>query len=177
MAINYAQIDSRSAFLSTDFGEEIARKWFGDESVNALPRYTRGPRKGKIKGAVTWSKIIRGGWVRTGRETASGSASGYVETRVGMIFDRKLHEINSDRFGTTIGKVIRDLDQEEAQRKIQQIVMMTCDSMLRYYEFKRTELEQVLLTADIKSDVIQIVQEKIAEYNEDIAILTKELQQ
>lgn len=60
---NYAQIDSRSAYLSTDFGEEIARKWFGDESVDSLPRYTRGPRKGKIKGAVTWSKVIRGGWV------------------------------------------------------------------------------------------------------------------
>ena len=54
---NYAQIDARSAFLSTDFGEEIARKWFGDEAVDALPRYVRGPRKGKIKGAVTWSKV------------------------------------------------------------------------------------------------------------------------
>lgn len=171
---NYAQIDGRSAYLSTDFGEEIARKWFGDESVDSLPRYTRGPRKGKIKGAVTWSKVIRGGWVRTGRETASGDASGYVENRVGHIFDRKLHEITSSRFGTHIGDVIRDLDAEKHREECNRNFVVRVDEDIRKYEMKRTQIESIILSSDV-DDILNILQEKIQEFNEDISMLLKDI--
>lgn len=171
---NYAQIDSRSAYLSTEFGEEIARKWFGDESVDALPRYTRGPRKGKIKGAVTWSKVVRGGWVRTARETASGDASGYVENRVGHIFERKLHEIVSSRFGTHVVDVIRDLDAEKYREDCKRNFIIRVDEDVRKYEMERTQIEAIILSSD--SDyIINILQEKIQEFNEDISILLKDI--
>ena len=59
---NYANIETQSAYLSSDFGENFARKLFGDEILDALPRYVRGKRKGKIKGRLTWHKCTRGGW-------------------------------------------------------------------------------------------------------------------
>ena len=162
---NYAQIDNRDAYLSTDFGEEIARKWFGDESVDALPRYVRGPRKGKIKGAVTWTKVLRGGWVRGG---------GYVESRVGHIFERKLHEISSDRFGTSIGRVIRDLDKEESQKQYIENTRRRIDEEIRKYDMERMQYENLILSG-LVDNVIYILQEKIKEYNEDIAVLCEDL--
>jgi hypothetical protein len=172
---NYAQIESRTAYLSTDFGEEIARKWFGDSVVDSFPRFVRGPRKGKIKGAVTWSKVVRGGWVRTARETASGSAAGYVENRVGHIFERKLHELFSDRFGTHVGKVIRDLDKEEAEAQYRSSICARIDTQMREIELERARIEAVILsgTAD---DHIQIFQSLISERNEDITALCEQLE-
>jgi hypothetical protein len=172
---NHAEIEARTAYLSTDFGEEIARKWFGDESVDSLPRYLRGPRKGKIKGAVTWSKVLRGGWVRTGRETAYGDASGYVEKRVGRIFDRKLHEIESSRFGTHIGRVIRDLEVEERKEQYRQSINVRVDEDIRKYEMERTRIEQVILSGEFDEHTA-IFQQLIAERNKDIAILCGEFQ-
>lgn len=107
---NYAHIADRSAKLSTPFGEEIARKWFGDAVVDSMPKFSRGPRKGLYKGMVTWSKVERGGWVRGDRETANGEATGYVETRVGHVFNRKLCHTVSSQYGDQVGDVVVDLD-------------------------------------------------------------------
>jgi hypothetical protein len=167
---NRAQIDYRTAYLSTDFGEEIARKWFGDESVNSLPRYTRGPRKGKIKGAVSWSKVVRGGWVSAGRETADGNYSGYVERRVGRIFDRKLHELVSDRFGTHVGDTIRDLDLEERQEEARRSINIRIDQDMRKIEMNRMLIEHAILSGMFE-DNTAVFQDLIAELNEDIAAL------
>lgn len=166
---NYAHIESRTAYLSTDFGEEIARKWFGHETVDSLPRYASGPRKGKIKGAVTWSKVLHGGWIRAGSET------GYVENRVGRVFDRKLHEIESSRFGTHIGKVIRDLEAEERKEQYRQSINARIDEEIRKYEMERTLLEQVILSGKF-DDRASVFQRMIAECNEDIAILCSQFQ-
>lgn len=165
---NYAQIDFRTAYLSTEFGEEIARKWFGNESVDSLPRYTRGPRKGKIKGVVSWSKVLRGGWVRS-------EYGGYVENRVGHIFERKLHEIHADRFGSNPGRVIRDLDKEESQKQYKQNFIRRIDEEIRKYDMMRTEYENLILSGLVDS-VKDILQKKIEECNEDIAVLCKDLE-
>lgn len=76
---NYARIENRSAYLSSEFGEDYARRLFGDEIIDALPRYVRGKRKGKIKGRVTWRKCVKGGWVKTGPYGGYGDANGYVQ--------------------------------------------------------------------------------------------------
>lgn len=60
----YANIIERDAWLSSEFGEDFARRIFGDEVVDGLPRYVRGKRKGAIKGIIRWDKVERGGWVR-----------------------------------------------------------------------------------------------------------------
>jgi hypothetical protein len=171
---SYAQIDSRTAYLSTDFGEEIARKWFGDESVDSLPRYTRGPRKGKIKGAVAWSKVVRGGWIRTGRETANSEASGYVERRVGRVFDRKLHEITSGRFGVELGRTIRDLEREENEKEYRRLMNVRIDKDMRNIEMERTRIEQVILSGKFDHN-IYIFQKLVQDRNEDIKALCEQM--
>ena len=59
---HYANVEERSANLSSDFGNELARKWFSDEMVDALPKITRCKNKGKAKGVLTWVNVKRGGW-------------------------------------------------------------------------------------------------------------------
>jgi len=56
-----AHIETKKAYLSTDFGESYARKIFGDELINKLPVITRGERKGKLKGYLIWDKVVSGG--------------------------------------------------------------------------------------------------------------------
>lgn len=65
--VNYANVQERSAKLSSDFGNELARKWFSDEMVDALPKLTRGKNKGKTKGFLTWVNVEQGGWYRGNR--------------------------------------------------------------------------------------------------------------
>lgn len=99
---NYAQFETREARLSSDFGEEMARKWFGDEVVDALPKYVRGKSAGKPKGFYVWTKVVRGGWVR-------GSYGGGVENRVGTIIERKLCKQESGPGGAFCGETIHSL--------------------------------------------------------------------
>lgn len=87
---HYAEFSENQAWLSGDFGESMARRYFGDEIVDSIPRYVRGKRKGKLKGQITWEKVTRGGWVRTGPYCEDGGASGYVERRVGKIIEAVL---------------------------------------------------------------------------------------
>ena len=82
-----AEFSSNHAWLSGDFGESMARRYFGDEIVDSMPRYVRGKRKGKLKGQIGWRKVTRGGWVRTGPYCEDYGASGYVERRVGKIIE------------------------------------------------------------------------------------------
>jgi len=84
----YAQTSENHAYLSTDFGEEMARRYFGDEIVDEMPRYVRGKRKGQLKGQICWTKVTRGGWVKTGAyDGEAGHGCGYVERRVGKVIE------------------------------------------------------------------------------------------
>lgn len=76
---NYAQCTTRTAWLSTEFGESWARKLFGDTIIDNLPRYLRGKRKGLIKGQIEWTKCTKGGWVKTG--PYDEQATGHVQAR------------------------------------------------------------------------------------------------
>ena len=89
---NYARICTRHASLSTDFGEGFARRRFGDSLFDALPEYSRGPRKGKKKGSIVWEKCEKGGWVSEGNY--HGDPVGHVEPR-GICYV----EINSEWHG------------------------------------------------------------------------------
>ena len=83
-----ADIDYRGGYMSSEFVEGMARRYFGDEIVGALPRYVRGKRKGQLKGFLQWQKVLKGGWVKTGPYDHDGMrASGYVERRVGKVIN------------------------------------------------------------------------------------------
>ncbi len=51
-----------TAPLSDDFGLSYATRLFGEAALADLPRYTRGPRAGSLKGYVLWIKAETGGW-------------------------------------------------------------------------------------------------------------------
>ena len=84
---NYADIQTREAWLSSDFGEQMARRYFGDEAVDSMPRYVRGKRKGLLKGQIQWRKVESGGWVS---DKSATNGRGYVENRRGKIIAAEL---------------------------------------------------------------------------------------
>jgi hypothetical protein len=81
-----ADFFTRSAYLSSDFGESFARKYFGEEVLKDLPRYVRGKRKGLLKGKVAWTRCTRGGWVGHWGG-AHEECGGHVEHRVNQIIE------------------------------------------------------------------------------------------
>lgn len=84
-----AKLTTREAPLFSEFGLAYATKLFGQETIDDLPRYQRGPKKGQIKAWLIWSKAESGGWmqqigvVRPGLVFAyiSGNAGGPVALR------------------------------------------------------------------------------------------------
>lgn len=64
MTVQRALFESKVAPLSTDFGRKIAAEKFGEQIVSTFPAFTRGPRKGLIKGFLCWTKCAVGGWAR-----------------------------------------------------------------------------------------------------------------
>ena len=89
--MTYAYIEERSAWLSSEFGEKMARHYFGDQVIDELPRYVRGKRKGQIKGKLCWLKVERGGWVHGFHSPVFGHVEGkYVERRKGSVIAARL---------------------------------------------------------------------------------------
>tara|TARA_Y100001972_G_scaffold27386_1_gene33681 strand:- start:5056 stop:5376 length:321 start_codon:yes stop_codon:yes gene_type:complete len=79
---NHAEITTKEAWLFSDFGAEYAAKVFPAEMIEALPRYVRGDKAGKIKNhLIEWDKVERGGWITGGQG---------VETRVGKVIRARL---------------------------------------------------------------------------------------
>ena len=90
MSVNYAEYYFRHGWMSNDFIENLARRYFGDEVVDSLPRYAKGKRKGQFKGLLQWSKVAKQGWCRTGGRTDDGYATGFVELRLDKIVSVEL---------------------------------------------------------------------------------------
>jgi hypothetical protein len=84
--VNRAEFSTRDAFLFTDFGEEMARRYFPEEKIESLGRFVRGKHKGRLRGKITWVKVTRGGWV----QVYPGLEGGYVEPRVGKVIEVRL---------------------------------------------------------------------------------------
>lgn len=78
-----AQTETKTAYLSDDFGRDYAMRTFGltlPEIEAIVGRYTKGQRKGRLRGALRWRKCIRGGWYATGPSAACGErTAGHVK--------------------------------------------------------------------------------------------------
>jgi hypothetical protein len=57
-----AKLIRRCSPISSEFGLTYATKLFGQETIDDLPRYVRGPKKGQIKAWLVWEKAESGGW-------------------------------------------------------------------------------------------------------------------
>ena len=66
---NWAQTQRYEAYLNTNWGLEQAQLLTGlnNDMIEAfVGRYSRGKRKGQLRGAITWTKVVRGGWSLSG---------------------------------------------------------------------------------------------------------------
>ena len=82
---NPAEYKVNKSYLSDDFGYSIAIKWFGQDAIDALPKYTKGKHEGKPMGLVKWIKVIKGGY-----DPQYYSNSGRIETRKGCVIGKAL---------------------------------------------------------------------------------------
>ena len=61
--VHYAKFNYKTASLASDFGFDLAVKWFGKETIDALPKFKRGKKVGKAKGTILWKKVFKGNFV------------------------------------------------------------------------------------------------------------------
>lgn len=64
MRVQRANYELKYAKLSTEFGEQMAARWFTPEELSHWPRMKAGKNKGKLCGIVEWKKVSVGGWHR-----------------------------------------------------------------------------------------------------------------
>lgn len=62
--VQYATTMQRSAALSSPFGYKVACEKFGPALIDAMPKVSKGPRKGALKGFIVWQATTEGGWSR-----------------------------------------------------------------------------------------------------------------
>ena len=79
-----ANYENKSAPIYADFVRPFLERRFDKAVIDTLfenlPCYSRGPRKGMLKGYLFWKKCHSGGWITTGQAYGDGpgSAQGYV---------------------------------------------------------------------------------------------------
>ena len=64
MSVQRAQVERCTAPLASEWGYRVACERFGQALVDSFPRFSRGPRKGALKGYLCWTKVAVGGWCR-----------------------------------------------------------------------------------------------------------------
>jgi len=72
----YARTEIKFAPLASDFGKSFVARRYGEAGAaliySLLPKFSRGPRKGLVKGYVRWTKVHSGGWVRNAYNISGG---------------------------------------------------------------------------------------------------------
>ena len=138
MKDNYAEFDTKKASLDTEFGYAKAMEWFGEEYINALPKYVRGPKKGMPKGFIVWKKVVRGGWVKT-------FGGGYVENRVNTIIERKLHKMESSQHGNFPGEMIADKESIDRAIEARKTRLSMLDERFRDESLQLSTVEAMII--------------------------------
>lgn len=62
--VQRAVYEVKSLPLSGEWAYKVACEKFGPELVDSFPRFTRGPRKGQLKGYLCYIKATVGGWAQ-----------------------------------------------------------------------------------------------------------------
>lgn len=63
----YARAENRSVYLNTPYGRSFVQRFLGldNDIIEAIVgRYSRGKRKGQLRGVVTFVRVTEGGWSR-----------------------------------------------------------------------------------------------------------------
>jgi hypothetical protein len=86
---SYASIQEHSSYLSTDFGLQLAVRKLdlsAEKIEELLGRYSKGKRKGELKGKLVWFKVAKGGWVKTGAYDYDAMQGNGFVARPGVTF-------------------------------------------------------------------------------------------
>lgn len=90
---NRFQSEFHEGFLNQRFVLDLAcrRLRLTEEQIEkAVGRYIRGAHKGQLRGKLTWHKVTKGGWVKTGAyDWDTNHAQGYV-VKPGITYAYKL---------------------------------------------------------------------------------------
>lgn len=138
MKVNYAEIDTKKSSLDNEFGYAKAVEWFGEELIESLPKYVRGPKKGMPKGFIVWKKVVRGGWVKT-------FSGGYVENRVNSIIERKLHKMESSQHGNFPGEMIADKESIDRVIEARKTRLVMLDEYFRDESLQLSLVEAMVI--------------------------------
>lgn len=64
MKVQRASYEIKTAKLASDFGVQMAERWFTAEQLALVPMLKAGKDKGKMRGIIEWKKVHVGGWQR-----------------------------------------------------------------------------------------------------------------
>ena len=91
--MSHAVIESRQGYINEEFIHDLAMRKLdltADELEQIVGRYSKGKRKGQLRGMLLWKKCVKGGWVKTGPyDQDAMQACGYVQ-RPGATWDYQL---------------------------------------------------------------------------------------
>ena len=76
-----AKIVKRYAYLSEEFGQSYAGRIFGmdlEELEAIVGRYSKGKRKGQLKGKLEWFSCVSGGWLHGAGVIYPKATAGHV---------------------------------------------------------------------------------------------------
>lgn len=76
MKVQRAKYALRSAKLSSEFGAEMAARWFTPEQLALVPVAKAGKNKGKPIGTIVWRNCEVGGWSSSLRGVVLPGVSG-----------------------------------------------------------------------------------------------------
>lgn len=110
--VQYARTETKSAFMSGDFAVSYATRLFGAETVANLPRISRGKRKGLVKGMLSWTKCIVGGWQRSGAFGGGVVYPGFVSAEIEV--DGKV--VMTTSYPTYEKKMAREAEEKALMR-------------------------------------------------------------
>ena len=113
----YAAYNDGFAKLSSDFGEGLALRYFGQDKFNAVRKLSKGKNKGRASGSVEWKKCIVGGWSKL------GSYEGFVERRKNRIVEILIRDsdgivLEEKRMSASVEPVLTFAQTQEKYPKI-----------------------------------------------------------
>lgn len=75
---NAATVSERTAYLSSDFGISLAKRYFSDEEIASFGVFEKGKNAGKVRGEIRWVKCETGGYLYSKTFAASAYKKPYT---------------------------------------------------------------------------------------------------
>jgi len=171
-----AKFDTKSTPIASEFGENLARKWFGDEVVDRLPRYVKGEKAGQIKGWLKWKKCVSGGWVRRAYVDGTNVLAGGNVARPNEIRN-KVIEVDFNTLYIIKCEPMKDVEDWEGHKSgdIDSLIASKKDDLGKKSKLKLEWVQNATDEDDIKFhktvDSEKLTKRDIAQYADELKVL------